>query len=159
MTNANWTVLSLTRMFKSDNLEYMRLMTDVHYLKDSEAIIFWRLFDSIKLAYRKRYVIVFPFCRITSGVKNYRGLTNPLWKREDKKYSNHLRWFFYILWRNSVILGGGQMGDKLMEKRLNINNLHIWVQFLALKIKQFMLYLQIVCFSLQKITRPNDKCR
>lgn len=30
----------LTRMFKSDNLEYMRLMTDVHYLKDSEAIIF-----------------------------------------------------------------------------------------------------------------------
>lgn len=30
----------LTRMFKSDNLEYMRLMTDVHYLKDREAIIF-----------------------------------------------------------------------------------------------------------------------
>lgn len=51
------------------------------------------------------------------------------------------------------------MGDKLIEKRLNINNLHIWVQILALEIKQFMLYLQIVCFSLQKITCPNDKCR
>ena len=30
----------LTRMFKSDSLDYMRLMTDVHYLKDREAIIF-----------------------------------------------------------------------------------------------------------------------
>lgn len=116
------------------------------------------LIAHIKLAYRKRYVIVFPFCRITSEVKNYRGLLIPFEKRMIKN-KRIISDEVFISFEEIVLFFGGQMGDKLIEKRLKINNLHIWVQILALEIKQFMLYLQIVCFSLQKITCPNDKCR
>lgn len=94
----------------------------------------------IKLANRKRNVLVFPFCRITSEARIIGVLLIPFEKGMEKEYESSPMKSFCPSKKKCNL--GGQLGDKFGEKRqiwtLKNKNLQIWALFIVLEIKQIM---------------------
>ena len=112
----------------------------------------------IKLADRKRNGLVFPFLSYHFRSKNYRGLINPIWKRDGRRIYKSSPMKSFCPSKKKCNLGG-QLGDKFGEKRQiwtlkNKKTENMGIIHSAWNKANYEQYLQMICFSLQKNTFP-----